>query len=187
MSTLLKFISIILVITLVTPVFVGCASSNFKQNSESTADTNNVDEGSEDIIDSKPPENEDLNIISNGKSDYVIVYDSDVEAFETAGLSLSNYINDQFGVSLAVYSDQNVPSNNTKRIIIGDVDRNALYVKNKLNEFNDFAIDVCGDDLVLYRYGYLKYTIKAIPSPNGKKFVFNTFGDPAMSMTNFVL
>ena len=143
MSTLLKFISIILVITLVTPVFVGCASSNSKQNVESTADTNNVDEGSEDIIDSKPPENEDLNIISNGKSDYVIVYDSDVEAFETAGLSLSNYINDQFGVSLAVYSDQNVPSNNTKRIIIGDADRNALYVKNKLNEFNDFAIDVC--------------------------------------------
>ena len=122
MSTLLKFISIILVITLVTPVFVGCASSNFKQNSESTADTNNVYEGSEDIIDSKPPENEDLNIISNGKSDYVIVYDSDVEAFETAGLSLSNCINDQFGVSLAVYSDQNVPSNNTKRIIIGDAD-----------------------------------------------------------------
>ena len=150
MSTLLKFISIILVITLVTPVFVGCASSNFKQNSESTADTNNVDEGSEDIIDSKPPKNEDLNIISNGKSDYVIVYDSDVEIFETAGLSLSNYINDQFGVSLAVYSDQNVPSNNTKRIIIGDADRNAVYVKNKLNEFNDFAVDVCGDDLVLY-------------------------------------
>ena len=135
MSTLLKFISIILVITLVTPVFVGCASSNFKQNSESTADTNNVDEGSEDIIDSKPPENEDLNIISNGKSDYVIVYDSDVEAFETAGLSLSNYINDQFGVSLAVYSDQNVPINNTKRIIIGDADRNAVYVKNKLRKY----------------------------------------------------
>ena len=96
-----------------------------------------------------PPENVDLKIISQGQSDYVIVYDADIKEFEAAAHSLSNYINDQFGVSLTVYSDENAPSD-SKRIVIGDADINAVHVKNKLNEYNDFAVEVCGDDLVLY-------------------------------------
>ena len=153
MRTSIKLIAILLSMTLLPLSFAGCFGSD--RNSDSTGDCGSNADNNENAVTSEvtfpdPPENVDLNIIANGQSEYVIVYDSDVACFEDAGFSLSNYINDQFGVSLAVYSDQNVPTDCEKRIIIGDADTNAVFVKNKLNEFNDFAVDVCGDDLVLY-------------------------------------
>ncbi|MBQ8163461.1 MAG: prolyl oligopeptidase family serine peptidase [Clostridia bacterium] len=103
-----------------------------------------------DIIDPNAPENTDLNIIVSSSSDYVIVYDADNEALSAYASSLSAYIKEQYSVDIPVYDDTQAPAESEHRIIIGDAGENAVFVKNKLYETNDFAVDVCGDDLVLY-------------------------------------
>ncbi len=107
-----------------------------------------------DIVDPNAPKNVDLEIIKDGASDYIIVYDSDAEGYEQLAQTLSEYINSQFGAELPVYPDTTVSSSpnytNRKKIIIGDADSNAAFVKKKLYETNDFAVDVCGSDLVIY-------------------------------------
>ena len=133
-------------------------------STDNSGDEGKVDEGNKDgedetpekptdpadIVDPNAPENEDLAIIKDGASDYVIVYETGNETYKTEAELLSAHISEQFGVDILVLSEDTVTSNYKKKIIIGDADENAVYVKNKLYETNDFAIDVCGDDLVLY-------------------------------------
>ncbi|MBO5212494.1 MAG: prolyl oligopeptidase family serine peptidase [Clostridia bacterium] len=135
-------------------------SEDFSSEESSSEETTSEESSSEkeepepedpaDIIDPNAPENTDLNIIASGSSEYIIVYDSDIDVFSEYAQLLSLYINEQFGVTLSVYSDEEAPAESTKRIVIGDADENAVFVKNKLYESNDFAVDVCGDDLILY-------------------------------------
>ena len=123
---------------------VSDSGSDPASGSESTAET--VD----DSVPTVPPENEDLELVKENKTEYILVCDDSAKGLWSRARAFAFYVYEQFDVELTLYNEEEAPADKTKRIVIGDADKNAIFVKNKLNEVNDFAIDVCGDDLFLY-------------------------------------
>lgn len=113
------------------------------------------------------PTDSDLTIVdADGKSEYVIVYERRNERLKEYANSLKDHIKSKYGVTLPVYEYGAVPSTSDKRIVIGNADANAGFAKAKIGKSNDFIIDVCDNDLILYPaneylYGYLIDVAKA--------------------------
>ena len=120
------------------------SDSGSGSESESTSDT--VD----DSVPTVAPENVDLELVKESKTDYILVCDDSAKGLWSRARAFAFHVYEQFGVELTLYNEAEAPADKTKRVVIGDADRNAVFVKNKLNGANDFAIDVCGDDLFLY-------------------------------------
>ena len=107
------------------------------------------------------PEPQTLNIIKDGKSDYVIVYKNNTISKKYAE-QLKAHIAEKYGVTLHIYNERKRPDTLTHEIIVGNVSacKDLKYVRNEIGDANDFAITVLGDDLVLYApndylFGYM--------------------------------
>lgn len=95
------------------------------------------------------PTDEDLTIIKDGSSDFIIVYEYENEDLELFANELATHIKTKYGVLLPVYDYYEKPSA-THEIVIGMASTNSKYVKRKIATSNDFIFDVCGDDLIIY-------------------------------------
>lgn len=142
----------ILALLLVTPQLFACSGDTANDNNDSDSDISEASESKEDI--------EVQGTGASVDSDYVIVYDSKLDALETYAKDLAMHIKGMYDIELEVYSDAEAPAEKTKRIIIGDTGDDIDSVKSKIGAENDFIADVLGDDIVLYSsadclYGYL--------------------------------
>ncbi|MBQ8720193.1 MAG: prolyl oligopeptidase family serine peptidase [Clostridia bacterium] len=97
-----------------------------------------------------PPVNEILELINGEKTDYTIVYDIRDDSAYNFSKRLADYIEDTFGVNIAMKSVSRDTGVTEKEIIVGGVRSQASFVIDELREKNDFAVSVCGDDLVIY-------------------------------------
>ncbi len=129
------------------------SSSSSSSSEESSSEESSSEESSSemdpaDIVNPDAPEDMELTIFENESSDYKIVYDySDTEASALAQAPV-DFLTEKHGVTLEV-ADIDTPSSEHE-IVIGNVRENAQFIVDKLYEVNDFAVSVCGDDLVLY-------------------------------------
>ncbi len=121
----------------------------------------------DDVIDLGPrPVDKDLTIISEGASEYVIVYERGNVAQSVYSESLSEHIKEKYGVEIPYYQFGDTPSRRTKRIIIGNADLNAKFAQSDIKKAVDFTVDVLDDDLILYastEYMY-KYMLEIVKS-----------------------
>ncbi len=178
-----RVVSIILALTLLLGVFVSCGDDTESSGSESSSQSNESSEQSSaeesssslsqeksesssesseesstdpaDIIDPDAPENQTLTLFDSGVSDYVVYYDLQDEELEKYVSELISYINTEYGVALETRSI--FGSNSEHRIIFGSSAGDAQYVTKRLYTVNDFAISVCGDDLVICATDYRLY------------------------------
>lgn len=130
-------------------------SSSNQESSQEPSSSEEESKDPADIIDPDAPENETLSIFVDGATDYVVVYDKDDTALGEIVEEFVSHISEKYNVMLSVNDDDDIEQ--THEIIFGNVRENASFVVNKLYEVNDFAISVCGDDLVLYATGELLY------------------------------
>ncbi|MBE6663718.1 MAG: hypothetical protein E7602_04350 [Ruminococcaceae bacterium] len=91
----------------------------------------------------------DLNIVSDGTSDFIIVYQRNNQKLAEVASDLSQYFQSAYGVSIPFYENGRAPSPKTSRIVLGSASTNYKFIEGKLAKTNDFIIDVCGDDLFL--------------------------------------
>lgn len=95
------------------------------------------------------PDDEELNIITESGSDFIIVYEAYNDDLMTLASLLSSHIRSKYGVYIPCYDYFNKPSA-THEIVLGSANANLKHVKDKIASANDFIIDICGDDLFLY-------------------------------------
>lgn len=136
-------------------------SSSEAQSSSSSSSSSSEEESEEsttdpaDIVDPDAPENETLNLFVDGESDYVVYYDTDDSELEKYVTQFLNYVKTEYGIQLET---RNIFGSGTEhKIIFGSGAGDAQYVTKRLYTVNDFAISVCGDDLVIYATDYRLY------------------------------
>ena len=112
------------------------------------------------------PVNETINVISNGSSSYRIVYDDSDKNLEAYVNDFASYVSTTYGVNLTAFKSSEAREAEYE-IVIGNARENVKFTKNKLNATNDFAIDVCKNDLIVYAtseylYSYLFDILKTV-------------------------
>ena len=96
------------------------------------------------------PQSQTLNIISNGQTDYVIVYEAGNTKQQALALELVTHIRTVCGVEIS-YKDNSTPAQDgAHEIVLCNARENTFYTKSKTDEYNDFSIAVCDDDLHIY-------------------------------------
>ena len=95
------------------------------------------------------PTDEELSIIKDGASDFIIVYESYNDGLKSFAEQLASHIFKTYNVSLPVYDYFEKPSD-AHEIVLGMANENAKYAKRKIATTNDFIFDVCGNDLLVY-------------------------------------
>lgn len=158
-----KILSILLVIAMIFGTFAlfSCekeeSSSSSSSSSESSSSSSSEESSSEessseqdpaDIVDPDAPEDMELTIFEDASSDYKIVYDHSDTVLGTYVDALVDFLEEEHSVTLDVKDINTADSEH--EIIVGNARENAQFIVNKLYETNDFAVSVCGDDLVLY-------------------------------------
>lgn len=154
-----RLISILAILALIISMltFAACNDKNEEQSpndsdsvADSGSDSSEADSGNDNA--GKEPDQEiqvpEGSILLD--KDYVIVYDADIKGLDAGAMAISSLIKGMHKLQLAVYADTYAPANSTKRIIIGDTGDDISAVKAKINAENDFIVDLCGDDVVLY-------------------------------------
>ena len=172
-----KFLSILLVLAMMCASFTLFAcdnddgSSSSSSSSESSSSSSSEESSSEesssvidpaDIVNPDAPEDIGFAI---GEGDAKIVYDYSDEAIADFVDALIDFIADTHGYTLDTADITSVDYDS--EIIIGNVRENAQFIDDKLYENNDFAVSVCGNDLVLiarseYLYDYMLAVAKEI-------------------------
>lgn len=133
------------------------SSSSFASSSSSSSEESSEESTTDpaDIVDPDAPENETLNLFVDGESDYVVYYDTDDSELEKYVTQFLNYVKTEYGIQLET---RNIFGSGAEhKIIFGSGAGDAQYVTKKLYGANDFAISVCGDDLVIYATDYRLY------------------------------
>ncbi len=135
--------------------------SNTDTDTDTNTDTDtdsNTDTDTDTNTDTEPePEPEPIapidvtiNLFENGESEYTIVYPKNNEIIEALVKDMVSHIKMTYNVDIpyrAVDKDMDVSD---KEIIVGFVRRNVLYTASKMSIKNDFVLDVCDDDYVIY-------------------------------------
>lgn len=175
-----KFLSILLVLAMMCASFTlfacdnddgSSSSSSSSSSSESSSSSSSEESSSEesssvidpaDIVNPDAPEDIGFAI---GEGDAKIVYDYSDEAIADFVDALIDFIADTHGYTLDTADITSVDYDS--EIIIGNVRENAQFIDDKLYENNDFAVSVCGNDLVLiarseYLYDYMLAVAKEI-------------------------
>ncbi len=119
-----------------------------QKESESESESEQGPTDPADIVDPDAPEDKVLTLFSGKTSDYVFYFDTKDEEISTYANAFLDLIATEYGVTLETEGVLN--SKSEHRIFFGTNQDNAKYVASKLYEVNDFAISVCGDDLVIY-------------------------------------
>lgn len=140
MKTLLKLMMLALTVTVLFAL-IACGgdtdttTSDTTTASDTTTETNTVAE-----------------VVVNGVSDYVIVYDDSNDMLKSQVTKWRNKINSLCGVSLSLRPISNVSTPYEHEIIVGDLgDKRPVVNTVKANcKVADFAISVQGNDVVLY-------------------------------------
>lgn len=96
------------------------------------------------------PVDVEITIFENGQSEYTIVYPKNNEIIESHVKELVSNISTKYGVTIpykAVDKDMDVSD---KEIVVGFVRNNVLYAASKMSIKDDFVLDVCDNDYVIY-------------------------------------
>lgn len=98
------------------------------------------------------PDFNDENVIlfEGENSEYTIVYQKNNNIVKAQVIQLADYIKSTYGVEIPYKAvDRNEDISN-KEIVIGDVRDSVTYLASQIESTNDFILDVCGDDYVIY-------------------------------------
>lgn len=131
-------------------------SESSQSQSESKTESESESESEEpkdpaDIIDPNAPADEEITLFEGTSSDYVFCYDKSDEMISKHAQAFSAHIKEAYGITLEEIDIEDAPSE--RKIIFGSSADTAEFVVKKLYEVNDFAISVCGNDLVIYATG----------------------------------
>ncbi|MBQ3041302.1 MAG: hypothetical protein IJD42_06865 [Clostridia bacterium] len=148
----------------------GCDYQEFDRLNEDTDDDTNPDDNQkpepepEEPTESKPID-QDITVIIEKTSEYIIVYERGNEAQKGYAEDLSKHIKNKYGVEIPVYQFGDASSKRTKRIVIGEAHANAKFPLGDIEKAGDFTVDVVEDDLFLvasteYMYKYMIDIIK---------------------------
>ena len=107
------------------------------------------EEGGNDSGELTPPVDEVLELFRGSETEYTIVYNLRDDAAYDLSKTLADYIEDTFGVNIAMKSVGMDTAVSEKEIIVGNTRSQVSFVSDKLEGENDFAISVSGNDLVL--------------------------------------
>jgi predicted esterase len=131
------------------------SSSSSSSSEESSSEESSSETDPADIVNPDAPEDVGFSI---GDGSAKIVYDYSDEAVGALVDALIEYIADTHGYTLDTADIMSADYD--CEIIVGNVRENAQFIDDKLYENNDFAVSVCGNDLVLiarseYLYPYM--------------------------------
>ena len=138
------------------------SSSSSSSSEESSSEESSSETDPADIVNPDAPEDVGFSI---GDGSAKIVYDYSDEAVGALVDALIEYIADTHGYTLDTADIMSADYD--CEIIVGNVRENAQFIDDKLYENNDFAVSVCGNDLVLiarseYLYPYMLAVAKEL-------------------------
>ncbi len=124
-------------------------------SSSSSSEESSSEMDPADIVNPDAPDDESFELL-NGEPK--IVYDFSDTLLGEYVEDFVDYIAEVHGVTFDVVDDSSATTD--KEIVIGNVRENAQFIEDKLYENNDFAVSICGNDLVLlatseYLYDYM--------------------------------
>lgn len=121
--------------------------TSFDTNTDADTDTDTQPEPEPEPI---VPSDVTIKLFENGQSEYTIVYPKNNEIIEYHVKELVSHISTAYGVTIpykAVDRDEEIGN---KEIVVGYVRKNVLYAASSMSRQNDFILDVCDDDYVIY-------------------------------------
>ncbi len=158
-----KILSILLVLSLLVIFAVACGNetdTNTVKDTDTNADiitdtsfdtdtdvSTDTDGGEDDLPDTNDV---DITLFENGVSEYVIVYPKDNSIIEAQVTELTEYIKSIFEIEISCKAVDKNEDISDKEIIIGDIRDDVAIEAARTKETNDFILDVCGNDFVIY-------------------------------------
>lgn len=119
------------------------------------------------------PVDVEITLFENGQSEYTIVYPKNNEIIEYNVKELVSRIKSSYGITIPYKAVDKNKDVGDKEIIVGFVRENVLYAASKMSIKNDFVLDVCDNDYVIYAPTDALYT-----------YAFCIFEDEILSKTN---
>lgn len=104
------------------------------------------------------PEQIVLDVVVGGVSDYTVVYDDSDDYIAAQALSFVASMKEKYGVALTAHGASEAEDDYGHEIVIGCVRPTAERVMTRLEDENDFAVCVEGDDWVMVATGSRLYT-----------------------------
>ena len=120
---------------------------------DTTTDTT-TDVESDTKPDPKPepiePIDETITLFANGVSEYTIVYPKNNQVIDTLVKDLVNHIANEYGVTIPYKAVDYLMDEGDKEIVLGNVRRNSRYAAFQIKSTNDFILDVCDNDYMIF-------------------------------------
>ena len=128
--------------------------TNTDTDSDTDTDTDidtDTDTELEPEPDPKPaPVDVTIKLFENGISEYTIVYPKNNDVIEAQVKQLVGYIKSAYNVDIPYKAVDRNMDEADKEIVIGLVRENVYYATSKMYTQNDFVLDVCDNDYVIY-------------------------------------